>query len=201
MNFSQEEIQEFMAEAFELLDVAEKKLLGLESGESFKSSYDCIFRSLHNLKGAAGMMELTTLQAHIHELETQLMSQKDSNHLPKESIDFFLRGVDTARKLMSGETVTSDSPIAFPIDPCMESSKNSTSSNPFSADALNEYLSECEELFSRLSEGLRSYETKNNSKETIDNIYRDTHSLTEGIIVSFRIFRGGTNSSCDGECS
>ena len=65
MSFTQEDINEFKAEALEFLDSAEKSLLSLDTGNDFLKVYDVIFRSFHNLKGGAGMMELVDLQNHI----------------------------------------------------------------------------------------------------------------------------------------
>ena len=70
MSFSKEDLEEFKLEANEILEIAEKSLFKIESGVDFKSSFDAVFRALHNLKGAAGMMELTSLQNHVHEIET-----------------------------------------------------------------------------------------------------------------------------------
>lgn len=96
MSFSEEEIEEFKAEALELLDVAEKSLLALDGGAAFQSTFDNVFRSFHNLKGASGMMELLDLQAHTHGLENILMPFKTKTSMPKNYVSFFLRGIDGA---------------------------------------------------------------------------------------------------------
>ncbi|MDX9732477.1 MAG: Hpt domain-containing protein, partial [Bdellovibrionales bacterium] len=104
MSFSEAEIEEFKTEAQELLEVAERSLLALDAGTGdFKSSFDSVFRSFHNLKGAAGMMELMKLQSHTHELESILMGFKESAELPKAHISLFLRGIDAARSILDGE--------------------------------------------------------------------------------------------------
>lgn len=77
MSFSAEEIEEFSCEARELLDAAENSLLKISEGLPFAEGYEAIFRCFHNLKGAAGMMEMLKLQAHTHELENFLVSLKD----------------------------------------------------------------------------------------------------------------------------
>jgi two-component system, chemotaxis family, sensor kinase CheA len=105
MSFSEQEIGEFMTEAQELLDVAEKSLLALSAGEDFKTVFDAVFRSFHNVKGASGMMEMTVLQAHTHELETILMGFKEETAMPKPYVDYFLKGIDGARQILDGQTI------------------------------------------------------------------------------------------------
>lgn len=105
MSFSEQEIEGFKTEAVELLDVAEKSLLALDLGSSFKQTYDAVFRSFHNLKGAAGMMEMHRLQAHTHELESVLMPFKDLDGMPKNYISYFLNGIDASRSILDGNDV------------------------------------------------------------------------------------------------
>ena len=105
MNFSEAEINEFVIEAQELLDTAEKSLLAVDQGESFLSHYDAIFRVYHSVKGAAGMMEMTALQSHMHRLETTFSEKKNDSILSKAYIDLFLKGTDAARDILFGKSV------------------------------------------------------------------------------------------------
>lgn len=119
MEFSQEDIQEFCQEATELLEAAEESLLSLDKGGDFQTNYDAIFRAFHSTKGGAGMMELTALQSHMHQLENLLVQCKTQQKVPKPHIDFFLRGIDAAKSIMAGQTVTFDynitqTPVAEP---------------------------------------------------------------------------------------
>ncbi|MFM8315660.1 MAG: response regulator, partial [Deltaproteobacteria bacterium] len=108
MEFSQEDIREFCQEATELLEAAEESLLALDKGGPFQTHYDAIFRAFHSTKGGAGMMELTRLQAHMHQLENQLVQCKALQKIPKPQIDLFLRGIDAAREIMAGREVKFD---------------------------------------------------------------------------------------------
>ncbi len=105
MNFSEAEINEFVIEAQELLDTAEKSLLAVDQGESFLTHYDAIFRVYHSVKGAAGMMEMTALQSHMHRLETTFSEKKNDSILSKAYIDLFLKGTDAARDILFGKSV------------------------------------------------------------------------------------------------
>lgn len=89
MSFSEVEIEEFKAEALELLELAEKSLLGLDRGDTdYLSSFDAAFRCFHSLKGASGMMDLVQLQAHTHELE---------NILVKDTVDGLYRDIHSLK--------------------------------------------------------------------------------------------------------
>lgn len=211
MSFSEQEIEEFKTEAVELLDVAEKSLLALDLGSDFKKTYDAVFRSFHNLKGAAGMMEMTRLQAHTHELESILMPFKDQDGMPKNYVSFFLNGIDASRSILDGNEVqfnyqsykdgqTSASPQsaqALPqtqADPTgvVEMSDNGkTEVEPLlvpqaqpvaeaentSKSALAEFVAESEEVINRVSKNLQILEKGNASRDVIDEVYRDIHSL------------------------
>ena len=104
MEFSTEELNEFKTEAEDLLDQAENALLALDEDPSLSLGlhYDAIFRAFHSIKGAAGMMEMTLLQSHMHQLEHLLTGFKNDKILAKNAIDLFLRGADAARTLMEG---------------------------------------------------------------------------------------------------
>ena len=108
MAFTEEEINDFRVEAEELLDSAEQALLELDKGADFKTHYDSIFRAFHSIKGAAGMMEMFDVQAHMHQLENTLTDQKKNPVLAKPYIDLFLRGSDGARSLLNGKVIDFD---------------------------------------------------------------------------------------------
>ncbi|MGE3609340.1 MAG: response regulator [Bacteriovoracaceae bacterium] len=108
MTFTDEEIQEFKIEALDLLTEAENALLNVESGSAFKSNYDLIFRSFHSLKGAAGMIELTSLQNHMHKIENNFQLFKEEATLPPKIISYFLTSIDVARALLDNKSFEFD---------------------------------------------------------------------------------------------
>ena len=99
-------IEEFKVEAAEMFDTSETGFLNLEKGEDFHANYNAIFRAFHSLKGAAGMFGLTELQSHMHSLESLFESLKPKGVIEKAQIDYFLDGLDVAKKLLSGEQVS-----------------------------------------------------------------------------------------------
>ncbi len=103
MQLSTEELNEFKLEALEMIDGAEKSLLALDSGGDFKKEYDSIFRTFHNLKGSAGMLELTRLQEYMHQIETTLTQEKEKGTLSHDLIDYFLKGCDQIRKILDND--------------------------------------------------------------------------------------------------
>lgn len=181
MSFSEQDFEEFNAEAFELLDIAEKCLLGLDQGAEFRASFDTVFRSFHNLKGAAGMMELSALQAHTHELESILMQFKTAEALPKNHISFFLRGIDAAKSILHGQTV--DFNYEVPSETALlkvvkEKEKEDDSLKMELSDSgLDEFICEVDEIIERVSENLGFIEDGTYDKDSLDALYRDVHSL------------------------
>jgi CheY-like chemotaxis protein len=120
MPFSEDEIAEFKAEAEELLDGAEKSLMAIQRGESFAGHYDAIFRVFHSLKGAAGMMELSHVQSHMHQVESIFTEQKGKSALDVPYVEFFLRATDACRALLEGESVNFNYTVAPGAVPAVE---------------------------------------------------------------------------------
>lgn len=105
--FSPEEIEEFIVEASELLDAAERELLLAEKGQS-KTFYDSAFRAFHSIKGGAGMLGLNPVQAHMHKIESQWGELKGANVLSKEQSAYFFAALDCGRRLLKGEKASFD---------------------------------------------------------------------------------------------
>lgn len=190
MSFSDQEIEEFKTEARELLDVAESSLLALDKGSDFKQTYDATFRSFHNLKGAAGMMEMLPLQAHTHELENVLMPFKDQPSMGKNYVSYFLSGIDAARVLLDGGKIKFDyksydvptestEPVSNEASELIEPelSVNQQSEQGPSKSAVAEFVAESEEILGRVSTNLRALEIGSSDRATVDELYRDIHSL------------------------
>ena len=178
MSFSKEDLEEFKSEAVEILEIAEKSLFKIEERVDFRNSFDAVFRALHNLKGASGMMELLSLQNHVHELETIFMQFKEASCIPKEYIDFFLRGIDAARTLLMGGEVRFDytipkAPAANEVSPLVHSVARESNS----LSALDEFVSEGCEIIERVSSMLALIERKHYKKDDLNDLYRDVHSL------------------------
>lgn len=96
-------VDEFLIEANEMFELAEVSLLNIDKGEDFDSNFNQIFRSFHNLKGAAGMFNLADLQEHMHKVETLFESTRDAGQISKKEIDFFLDSIDAARSILNKE--------------------------------------------------------------------------------------------------
>ena len=96
-------VEEFKIEAAELFEEAENSLLNIDKGQDFLSNYNSIFRAFHSLKGAAGMFGLTELQEHMHKLESLFEAQKKIATMNNKQVDYFLSGIDAAKKLLNGE--------------------------------------------------------------------------------------------------
>ena len=98
-------LEDFAIEATELLDEAEDGLLKLEQHQDLKQIYDLVFRGFHSLKGSSGMIGFNDLQRHLHLLEDYLQKSKGDLEHFKKSADYYLLGIDAARKILNGETI------------------------------------------------------------------------------------------------
>lgn len=179
MSFSEQEMQEFKAEALELLELAEKSLLSLDQGADFRPAFDSVFRGFHNLKGAAGMMELLKLQADTHELENILMRFKEGTHIPKEYVSLFFKGIDAARALLDGQDVVFDFSVEAPqeIAPVTQVEEALTPVSTGLEAANDEFFAECGEIVDRVSDVLQLIEANAHKKDNLEALYRDIHSL------------------------
>jgi len=185
MAFSKEDLDDFKTEALEILDTAETTFFSIEAGGEFRPLFDTIFRSLHNLKGASGMMELHILQNHIHELETVFMGFKESSIIPKNYITWFLKGIDGARSILDGTEIQFNYQVeqveASGVVPTQEviplAPVEVKTEFQHSPSALDEFISEGAEIIERISAQLRIVESKQFTSDTINNLYRDIHSL------------------------
>ncbi|MFP5457362.1 MAG: chemotaxis protein CheW [Bacteriovoracia bacterium] len=187
-----EEIEEFKIEIFELLDRAEKALLAfdqLSDGESAPALYDEVFRSYHNIKGAAGMMDWQELQHHVHQLENILMQSKATQSIPKHLIGWFLKGNDATRSIMDAQPYTFDYETpgssasravthhAPEVDE-PEVHHEPTSVGPESVSEDNpEFRSEVAEGLDRISTALMKLEAGIKEEGLVDSLYRDIHSI------------------------
>jgi two-component system, chemotaxis family, sensor kinase CheA len=187
------EIDEFKTEVFELLDQAEKALLGFDQypdGHSSQQFYDEVFRAYHNIKGAAGMMDMTNLQHHVHQLESILMQTKESSTIPKKWIGWFLKGNDVARAIMNNEAFDFDYENAEGLAQSAQASPSAVIEQA-PVDLPQEFYSEVNESIDRISSSLLKVEGTEVSKDLIDSIYRDIHSV-KGAVQLFGLQAAGT---------
>lgn len=108
MQISPEELEEFTNEALELLHQAEASLMAIEDGAEYSVHYDSIFRALHSIKGASGMLSLSVLNAHLHKIEDHFAKLKHNNSLTSDQCSYFLKAIDTAKVALKGEEILFD---------------------------------------------------------------------------------------------
>lgn len=105
IQFTKEEIEEFITEATEMLSQAEDSFLSLDKGTEFKSCYQNIFRVFHSIKGGSGMFGLNKIYQHMHEVENIFQAFKDKNSMTPDHVSYFLSAIDACRKMIKGEEV------------------------------------------------------------------------------------------------
>lgn len=96
------EIKEaFIQESLELLSGAELDLLRMEKGEFDKEAIHSMFRSVHTVKGTAGMFGYESIEECSHELETLLdLARSGKTDLDPSKIDFLLRAIDHLKRIV-----------------------------------------------------------------------------------------------------
>jgi two-component system chemotaxis sensor kinase CheA len=100
---SEEFLEIFRDEARERLDRIGETLLALEDGSAPADAVDSLFRDVHTIKGAAGMVGLDAIGALAHVMEDLLTEARERGALPTELIDPLLRGSDALRRFVQGE--------------------------------------------------------------------------------------------------
>jgi two-component system, chemotaxis family, sensor kinase CheA len=92
----------FRDEASGRLDRIVDSLLALERGDAAPDAVDSLFRDVHTIKGAAGMVGLTDVSALAHVMEDLLASARHDGALAAAHIDPLLRASDALRLHVEG---------------------------------------------------------------------------------------------------
>lgn len=92
----------FFAESQEQLEVMETMLMALGEGQDDKETLNALFRSVHTIKGSAGMFDLTALVAFTHVVENVLDHLRDGK-IPSSSalISLLLSCKDHMQQLLA----------------------------------------------------------------------------------------------------
>ena len=96
-------IEIFRDEARGRLDRIVDTLLALESGSAAPDAVDALFRDVHTIKGAAGMVGLADVSALAHVMEDLLADARHDGALAADHIDPLLRSSDALRRHVAGE--------------------------------------------------------------------------------------------------
>lgn len=107
-SFSAQEIQEFKIQAHELIDEAERKLLALERNASYASVLAETIEIVQSLQHASESLNFPTLSIHLGKLEAQLVQCGALHALPPAILNYFVRGLYCARKLLEGDNTGFD---------------------------------------------------------------------------------------------
>ncbi len=102
MSDNSEFLQEFIAEATEHLDSAEACLLELGKDPGKPAALDACFRDLHSIKGGAGFLDLTRIQALAHAAEHLLSQMREGRcTCTSDIVDALLNSVSRLRELVA----------------------------------------------------------------------------------------------------
>lgn len=96
------ELEDFLEELSERLDESEQILLDIETMGSDSFRINLLFRSIHTIKGTAGMYGFDDLVSMTHAVETILDGYRESEmSLDNVLLEQFLHYVDLARKVLA----------------------------------------------------------------------------------------------------
>lgn len=108
--------REFVSESMDMLDLVEPQLLEMSKNidaESFdKEIVNSIFRLFHTLKGSAGFMNLSVVQAVSHQAENLLDLVRTGHRLSDRHMDLLIRTTDFIRDLMAKIEVENNDEMA-----------------------------------------------------------------------------------------
>lgn len=102
MDFDDEIIKDFLTECNEHLDSLDNGFIAIEQDHSNREILSAIFRSLHTIKGGAGMLALNKLERLTHAAESLLSLLRDGKLiLTQEMTTALLKTVDSVRSMLA----------------------------------------------------------------------------------------------------
>ncbi len=102
----------FREESEERLDRIVDTLLAVERGDGAQDAVDQLFRDVHSIKGAAGMLGLAAADAIAHAMEDVLARARADGRIAADTIEPLLRASDALRRAVNGEEVAHDDATA-----------------------------------------------------------------------------------------
>ncbi|MFW5787137.1 MAG: chemotaxis protein CheA [Halanaerobiales bacterium] len=97
-------LKTFMEETEENLQIMEEALLELENKEKDKELLDTVFRSMHSIKGGAGLVGLELISDITHKLENILEDlRQEQQQVPEPVFNFLFEGMDIIREMLKTE--------------------------------------------------------------------------------------------------
>ena len=203
-------IQDFLAEAGELLENLDRDLLLLEEQPDNTELLNQIFRHAHTIKGNAAFFGFMQLSEFTHQLENILDRLRSGQmHVTAEIMDLILEGVDVMKKLVANvhnDGSMDTSAISAKLTSALQepkqaeppkSIKQETAApepedeiDPELLQYVGAFITEAKEFLQKLSESLIELE-QNHSRETLDEIFRVAHTL-KGMSASLKLNRIAT---------
>ncbi|HEY6479904.1 MAG TPA: Hpt domain-containing protein, partial [Streptosporangiaceae bacterium] len=102
----------FRQEAAERLDQMDAGLLAVEAGDAGAADLDALFRNVHTIKGAAGMLGLDDIRTLAHAAEDVLASVRTAGAFPPGLAGPLLRTTGVLRACVTGAPEPVDEAIA-----------------------------------------------------------------------------------------
>ncbi len=132
-------IKEFLIESHENLDRLERDLVELEKDPHDKETLSSIFRTIHTLKGSAGFLSYSRLEAVSHSAENLLSKMRDGVLVINPEITGALLSTVDVVRTMLGEIESDGAPLErdySALIQLLDRLKEGLSSEPASAEAV-----------------------------------------------------------------
>ncbi len=109
--------QTYINECYELLEVMEQKLLGLDGEKADKEELNTIFRCAHSIKGGAGVFGFDYITNFTHILETLLDVVREGKIAPSRYVvDVLLKAQDVVKQMINAAQAGTSQPTGFGDD-------------------------------------------------------------------------------------
>ncbi|RIK84893.1 MAG: histidine kinase [Planctomycetota bacterium] len=196
-------LAEFVAEAHEGLANVEAQLLAIEGDPAASAdAVNGMFRTVHSIKGAAGFLDLKTIELLAHSLEQVLNHVRNGELAPRtDDTSVLLRCIDRLKRLIDdidgsnaadvtaerealvaicrraagGDSSTAQAEATLPASAMPPG--GSTSPSAVEQAAVREFIVECREALDQIDRDLLSWEREPQSADTLDSLFRGLHTV------------------------
>lgn len=179
---NKEIIDEFVSEAYELLDDAEKSLNDLtENSENYENAVDTIFRLFHSLKGSASFLNFSNVKEVTHVAENLLDKFKKKEISPgKKEIDVIYETFTVLEKLINSISKTGtdnnlikeSNLIKEKIQLIINKNNNKLEDNDF-----NKYFDQSFNLLLKIKKILKILSDSDFDRKSVFDILSNTYTL------------------------
>ena len=178
-SFEEEMLKEFLLETKELIEKLENDFVELESSPTDSDLLNEIFRSVHTIKGGAGMMGNENLQTVAHRMEDILNKlRKGESIITSDITDPLLAGLDVLKQLTDSLEEGDEKAASLAED--AEKEQSSFEVDLFGdemEELVDSFTIETDEILETLDQDLIQLEHNPDDEEILNSIFRGLHTI------------------------